>query len=309
MAAKFAAVLLLPGQVAGAYDESEALVYANLVTAAYCGVPKTTDNSLLEAWQCGPACDAVTGMSDVRAIDAQAANDAHAFVGKLNGECILSFRGTSDLSGWISDLKSLNLVDITAQGVACSYQGTACQVGKGFMDNYNSVASFIKGNLSAIGCTASKPLSVTGHSLGAAEAAIAMFDLKNQGYTIAKTYTFGQPRVGDATFASAFEHEFGSAEPWRLTHAEDPIPHLPLEGQGFRHLSTEIYYAGDVSGGYKKCDGSGEDQSCANSRSSDLPIAILECADANTCAHLSYMTKLKTTLMDGSSCAGTTTVV
>jgi len=309
MAPRIVALMSIPAFVRSAYDESEALVYANLVTAAYCGVPKTTDNSLLESWQCGPACDAVAGMTDVRAIDTQDGNDAHAFVGKLNGECVLAFRGTSDLSGWISDLKSLSLVDLTATGVSCSYQGTSCQVGAGFMNNYNSIASFIKGNLSAIGCTASSPLSVTRHSLGASEAAIATFDLKNQGYNIAKTYTFGQPRVGDATFAAAFEAAFGSAEPWRVTHAEDPIPHLPLASSCFQHLSTEIFYAGDVSGGYKQCDGSGEDQSCANSRSSDLAAAILECLNANTCAHLDYMTKSKTTLMDGSSCAGTSAFV
>lgn len=287
-----------------AYDENEALIFSNIVTAAYCGYPHTTDNSGLESWTCGPACDAVSGMTDVKAIETSSGDDAYAFVGKLNGDCLLAFRGTSDLSGWISDLKSLDLVDLTAAGVTCSNQGTPCKVGSGFMTNYNSIASYITGNLTAIGCSSSSPLTVTGHSLGASEAAIAMFDLKNQGYTIAKTYTFGQPRVGDANFAAAFEAAFGSVEPWRLTHAADPIAHLPLESQGFTHMSTEIYYKGDVSAGFKQCDGTGEDQTCANSRSSDLPIAIIECAKESTCAHLTYMKTIKTTFMDGTSCTG-----
>merc|ERR1712032_581577 len=103
-------------------------------------------------------------------------NDAFAFVGKMKGECVLSFRGTSDLAGWVSDLKAINLVDLTTaseSNIPCSdNNGRDCQVGDGFMTNYNSIAAFVRGNLSDIGCGPEAPMTVVGHSLGAAEAAI-----------------------------------------------------------------------------------------------------------------------------------------
>jgi len=296
---------LTVAQVGASYDEERATVYAHLASASYCSYPTLKDDSDLLKWNCGPDCDAVTGMTDVFSINSLVQNDAFAYGGKLNGECILVFRGTSDLAGWMEDLKSAALVDLTGQGVGCSYQGTPCKVGDGFMTNYNSISSMIVGNLTNIGCDATAPVSVIGHSLGAAEAAIAMFDLKNQGFTIGQSYTFGSPRVGDAAFANAFEEAFGSAEPWRVTHASDPVVHLPFEFMGFTHVSTEIFYPHDTSDGHIQCDGSGEDKTCANSRSADVPGATLVCADGDwRCDHLTYMAAVKQTWMRGVNCTG-----
>merc|ERR550514_1059245 len=108
------AALLLGGVAARSYNETDALLHAQLVTAAYCGYPKTSQASL-EAWQCGPACDAVPGMKSVKQILTQDGNDAYAFVGRLEDRCVLAFRGTSNLPGWMTDLSSLNLVDLTGQ--------------------------------------------------------------------------------------------------------------------------------------------------------------------------------------------------
>merc|ERR1719321_12758 len=204
----------------------------------------------------------------------------------------------------------MDLVSLEDQGVPCKYNKKSCQVGKGFMDNYNSLASMLKGNLSDIGCSKGSKLSITGHSLGAAEAGIAMFDLKNEGYDIVETYTFGQPRIGDKTFAQAFVKEFSATEVYRVTHANDPVPHLPFEFQGFTHMPTEVYYESTVAKGHKVCDGSGEDQSCSNSRSDEVPATVLSCAtDKATCPHLDYMTDKKTILMDGSTCPASSLLV
>jgi len=288
------------------YNESRALTYAYLSTAAMCSYPTTANNSDLINWSCGPACDAVSGMTNVFAINSGETNDAFVFGGKLNGECTLVFRGTTDLAGWLQDLKSATLVDLDG----CSYQGQTCQVGDGFLSNYRSLEAFILGNLTSIGCGVSDPLFVTGHSLGAAEAAIAMFDLTAKGYNIAKSYTFGQPRVGDSLFASAFEQSLQSAEPWRISHGEDPVVHLPFESMHFRHITTEVYYAKDVVDGFTLCDASGEDPSCANSQSSKLVTSALICAtQPRKCAHLTYMAEQKPFLMNGDVCSNLAIVV
>jgi len=257
----------------------------------------------LEAWNCGAACDAVPGMTNVRAVESGKQNDAFAYIGKKNDVCLAVFRGTSDLVGWIEDLKSAVLVDLQDQGIACSYNGETCKVGDGFMSNYNSLAAHLKGNLTEIGCTKGSQLTITGHSLGAAEAAIAMFDLKHEGYDIIETYTFGQPRVGDKVFVNAFESEFGPIDTYRITHADDPVPHLPFEFMDFRHLNTEVFYEDKVADGYRVCDGSGEDRKCSNSKSDLVPAAVITCGvDQSACPHLNYMTDSKTISMDGSSC-------
>jgi len=306
---------LFAAQAGAVYNESDALLHAYLATAAYCGYPKTTQASL-EAWACGPACEKVPGMTDVRQILTSDGNDAYAFVAKRDGHCVVAFRGTSNLNGWMKDLDSLKLVDLAKQGVSCSYEGVPCQVGDGFMTNYNSLSAFIKGNLSAIGCTVGVPLTVTGHSLGAAEAAIAQFDLKALGYDIVQTYTFGQPRVGDRTFAGAWERDVGATTSYRVTYHKDPIVHLPFENskqeKGFAHSGTEVFYDGDVSAGAHVCNGSGEDPTCAD-KYTDIIGMTLACMTAvKGCDHLKYMTSVKQIPMDGTSCTdsqGTAVVI
>ncbi|CAE8680555.1 unnamed protein product [Polarella glacialis] len=298
-------------QAVSDYDESEALIHAYLATAAYCGYPKTSQASL-EAWDCGPPCDNVPGMSDVRQILTSDDNDAYAFVGKRDGQCYVSFRGTSDLAGWLTDLESYNLAmleNMSGQGIPCSDYGSECRVGKGFMDNYNSISAFIRGNLTAIGCLPPMGVTVTGHSLGAAEAGIAMYDLFQRGYKIKPTFTFGQPRVGDQAWADAFARDLGANTSYRITYHKDPVVHLPFlhsqgneEHHGFVHLSTEVFYIGTVAGGPEICDGSGEDPECSD-RFKDFPLMLLACLwDVSKCDHLKYMTAVKTIPMDGSSC-------
>eukprot|EP00927_Polykrikos_kofoidii_P038915 TRINITY_DN33360_c0_g1_i1.p1 TRINITY_DN33360_c0_g1~~TRINITY_DN33360_c0_g1_i1.p1 ORF type:complete len:318 (+),score=40.20 TRINITY_DN33360_c0_g1_i1:60-1013(+) len=292
------------------YDQSEAILFANLATAAYCGYPRSS-KAAFEAWDCGPACDAVAGMTDVRQIVQYDNNDAFAFVGKLNGECVISFRGTSDLQGWITDLKSADLVDLTGASeskIPCSYNGNRCHVGDGFMTNYNSIAPFVRGNLTDIGCGIDSPITVTGHSLGAAEAAICMYDLQAKNWTIKQTYTFGQPRVGDKNFQQAFERDLGDTLVYRLTHYHDPVVHLPGENifnpgnVGFVHIAKEVYYQEKVSSGYKVCNGSGEDKSCGDSDTNILAMIIACLSGGSDCDHLTYLMPLKSTHMDGSSC-------
>lgn len=150
------------------YNQSFALTATYLASAAYCG-PPSWSASKLEAWQCGPPCDAVSGVSDIKFLAGAGGVDAYAYVGRLSGQCMVAFRGTSDLSGWLEDLESA--VTTTLDG--CSYGGKACYVGDGFLSNYKSVAAAVKTELAALSCGAAGVL-VVGHSLGAAEATLAV---------------------------------------------------------------------------------------------------------------------------------------
>lgn len=286
------------------YREADALKYAYMSTAAMCSPGgASSDLSLLESWQCGPPCDAVKGVTDVRGIIPDKNNGAFAFVGRMGSICVMSFRGTSNIAGWISDAKSIVLVNLEKHGIPCNFNGRSCKVGDGFISNYNSMVDYLKGNLSDIGCGKGSQLLITGHSLGAATGAIAMFDFKQEGYNLVDSYTFGSPRVGDKTFVGAFEAMLEGIGYWRVTHADDPVPHMPFEVTGFHHLPTEVYYKKEVSDGFKICDGNGEDRHCCNRHAIELPASILKCGVVHSqCPHDTYMRANKTSSMLGDTC-------
>merc|ERR1712127_700771 len=90
------------------------------------------DDASLKSWTCGPACDAVPGMEQVFVVRSD--GDALAFGGRLHGECVIAFRGTSDVTGWMEDFAALK--------------------------------EPLQSQLQKAGCAKDDPLAVTGHSLG-----------------------------------------------------------------------------------------------------------------------------------------------
>mmetsp|Transcript_76357 Transcript_76357/g.192181 ORF Transcript_76357/g.192181 Transcript_76357/m.192181 type:complete len:411 (+) Transcript_76357:58-1290(+) len=271
------------------YSEKEAVQFAALSAAAYCNP---------EGWTCGEACSAVPGMTSVKRIDNDEL-DAHAYVGRLGEACVVVFRGTDSASGWGQDLASVMLTELPG----CSHQGKSCMVGSGFLQNYQEIAGDIRAQLSVIGCTKTTPLFVTGHSLGAAMATLAMFDLNRLGYSLSKAYTFGQPRVGDSAFASAFHEAMASTPVHRVTRADDPVVYMPGRDP-FHHVGTEIYYRGETTEGYRVCDGSGEDATCQDSNGDGGAAALLmQCVIPQQCGHLRYLQPAMAFPLDGESCA------
>mmetsp|Transcript_134005 Transcript_134005/g.347084 ORF Transcript_134005/g.347084 Transcript_134005/m.347084 type:complete len:395 (-) Transcript_134005:40-1224(-) len=275
------------------YSEKEAMQFAALSAAAYCSP---------EEWTCGEACRAVPDMRSVRRIDNDEL-DAHAYVGRLGEACVVAFRGTDNVNGWGQDLASVFLTELPG----CSHQGETCRVGAGFLQNYQAIAEAVRAQLSAIGCVKSTPMFVTGHSLGGALATLAMFDLERLGYNLAKAYTFGQPRVGDAAFASAFNRAMVWTPVFRVTKRDDPFVYLPSRDP-FHHVGTEVYYRGDTTEGYRICDGSGEDATCQDSEGNgDVASLLLKCVIPQECGHLNYLQPLMRYPLGHASCTSSWT--
>ncbi len=90
-------------------------------------------------------------------------------------------------------------------------------------------------------------LYITGHSLGAAMAAIAGVRLARDpvyerfGKLLRGVYTFGQPLVGNPAFAAACDaDDFLSSGVFRHVYAQDVVPHLPPTAAGaFQHFGKE----------------------------------------------------------------------
>jgi triacylglycerol lipase len=81
-----------------------------------------------------------------------------------------------------------------------------------------------------------KPLFVTGHSLGAALAALAALSASNAGTPLQAVYTFGMPRVGGSLFAASYADL--SKVTYRLVHGLDLVARVPPRKllTGFHHV-------------------------------------------------------------------------
>ena len=109
---------------------------------------------------------------------------------------------------------------------------------------------------------------LVGHSTGGALATLAAYDLHLHGLNVAEVWTFGSPRVGDATFANAWNAAL-SDKSFRVVNGMDGVVHYPRAPM-FHHVGTE-YHVSSPTGTCEyeqtckvnRCDGSGEDDACS----------------------------------------------
>uniref|UniRef100_A0A7C9CJ83 Triacylglycerol lipase n=2 Tax=Opuntia streptacantha TaxID=393608 RepID=A0A7C9CJ83_OPUST len=115
---------------------------------------------------------------------------------------------------------------------------------------------------------------VLGHSMGGAMASLCALDLRvHHNVGDVQVMTFGQPRIGNAVFASYYTQFVPNTI--RVTHEHDIVPHLPpyyphFPRKTYHHFPREVWLheAGFGLLAYTVdtvCDGSGEDPSCSRS--------------------------------------------
>lgn len=94
-------------------------------------------------------------------------------------------------------------------------------------------------------------VTLVGHSLGGAVAALAGLEMRLKGWDPLVT-TFGEPMVGNEDFVRFFDDQFGFGDAIgippmkgqrlrRVTHIDDPVPLLPLQEWGYRAHAGEIF--------------------------------------------------------------------
>jgi len=230
------------------YNETLALMMVGAAGAAY-GIAFANGPcpQLVNTWACGPACSQVRGtISNVTSWNYPSV-DANGYVALWNGSsCIVAFAGTTTDAGWTQDVSSAALVPgpLNCPG---------CLVGLGFWTVYSTARPTITSALAKLKCTGG--VYVAGHSLGAAQATIAAFDLaKNYNASVKAVYNFGSPRVGNAAFATALQNALPNVPMYRLYLQNDPVPSVPLPGAtGFVHAMQEVYYTSSGLGSYSVC--------------------------------------------------------
>ncbi|KAG8063371.1 hypothetical protein GUJ93_ZPchr0003g16616 [Zizania palustris] len=228
-----------------------------------------TDLTALYTWTCSKCNDLIQGF-EMRCIIVDVQNCLQAFVGidhAINA-IIVSIRGTQENSvqNWIKDMlwkqEDLNYPSMPK-----------AKVHTGFYSSYNNTllrpaianavrkARELHGDMNII---------VTGHSMGGALASFCALDLAiTHGGDNVFLMTFGQPRVGNAAFASYFAKYVPNTI--RMTHEHDIVPHLPpyffiFPDQTYHHFPREVWeHEVDGNTVYQVCDNSGEDPNCCRS--------------------------------------------
>jgi Lipase (class 3) len=147
-----------------------------------------------------------------------------------------------------------------------------CTVHLGFMTSWRNTRCIVIPHVErALSEYPDYQLTLVGHSLGGAVAALASLEFQARGWEPQVT-TFGEPRVGNQAFNAYIDQHFSllnqdsSKNSYRrVTHASDPVPLLPLEEWGYHAHAGEVFISKyDLPLGVadlEHCDGD-EDPAC-----------------------------------------------
>jgi hypothetical protein len=164
-------------------------------------------------------------------------------------------RGSSSVMNWLDDFE-VKLVPYD------TFPECNCNVHYGF---YRSALGVVDKMLTSVKALRLQypgySVVVTGHSYGASCGQLLAMELVKAGINV-KIYDYGQPRVGDAKYASFVNTKI--AEYYRTTHNKDIVPHVPpIEGFGYQHSCREIFE--DSAGKLTTCSATNcEDPKCAD---------------------------------------------
>ncbi|PHU14478.1 hypothetical protein BC332_15683 [Capsicum chinense] len=243
------------------------------ILVEYAATVYVSDLTELFTWTC-PRCNDLTKGFQILdlIVDVKLCLQAYVGVAPDLNAIVIAFRGTqaTSIQNWIADLFWKQL-DIEYPGMENA------MVHHGFYSAYHNT-TLRPGVLSAVKRAKELhghiPIMVTGHSMGGAMAAFCGLDLTvNYGSRNVSVMTFGQPRIGNAAFASYYSKWVPNTI--RVTHEHDIVPHLPpyyhyFPQKTYHHFPTEVWvhnlgFGLLVYTVEKVCDNSGEDPSCSRS--------------------------------------------
>lgn len=175
----------------------------------------------------------------------------------LNTDIYICFRGTRGAQEWEKDA-TIPLVPLV-ESFLPDNETIKVKVHKGFQDVYTNpnnvdvelgslqsqVLDFLK---ISVPIPNYSNLWVTGHSLGAALATLAVFDIvKNTIHKGAKMYNFASPLVGNQDFVDFFKSKIGTGKcngnnnintcSWRVVNTNDLVPKIPPAIFGYAHVN------------------------------------------------------------------------
>jgi triacylglycerol lipase len=188
--------------------------------------PHVVERTAIQQWRSSRFC-----FFDVEATQCVVAADQRMI--------IVCFRGTETdrPEDWIVDI-DFDLVEGPMQG----------RVHAGFYEALSCVWQMLDEQVRRLQAERPRQLWVTGHSLGAALATLAVARWREMKRPVSGLYVFGQPRTGDETFARNFDFAFRPYT-FRIVNNLDIVTRTPPRSFGYRHLGSLIYIteSGDLT--------------------------------------------------------------
>jgi triacylglycerol lipase len=153
------------------------------------------------------------------------------FVAANDQTVIVSFRGTSNLTNWLSN------INLPLTG------GPLGKIHEGFALALNLVWRELRQMIADQQDSTDRTLWLTGHSLGGALATLTAARLLEKAQPVGGLYTYGSPRCGDETFADNFNSALERA--YRVVNRNDLVTRMPPRELGYRHVGTVEYFDAD----------------------------------------------------------------
>lgn len=155
--------------------------------------------------------------------------------GSLDGAAVnfVLVEGSDSINDWVRYNLKLPLVQTNVGGVHAGFHaGTAVAV-----QLWKQWASDLPPDVQA------NPLVFCGHSLGGAIAQVFASACTGHIVPVMRVVTFGQPRVGDRTWAAEYEKNFGGVTT-RYVYKHDLVTAVPWMFGRYRHAGREVQLGG-----------------------------------------------------------------
>jgi len=152
-----------------------------------------------------------------------------SYMGTLT-EFVTPHRARESLNDWLNNFRVAPVpFALTVDQLGADYPATTNKddlgglVHAGFLSELHAVQATVVAELFKHGGR-SRPLYVTGHSQGGAEAALATRALLAGGFPVVATYTFAAPRAGNGAFVASVP---ATLPVHRIEFGDDLVPHVP----------------------------------------------------------------------------------
>ena len=156
--------------------------------------------------------------------------DTQGFAAANDTMYLLAFRGTqpTHMRDWMTDIKIKQVPT------------PAGPVHSGFKEALDAVWDEVLVT-ARIFLNRRQPIWITGHSLGAALASLALERFKEENIAVSGVYTFGSPRVGAPTYCKSCDTDF-QGRIFRIVNNNDVVTRIPQRVMGYDHLGTLKYF-------------------------------------------------------------------
>jgi len=225
-------------------DLNQAILYGQLVNAAYAIAPDSTDNAAGQAISAGGAnYEVVTSIfaNDLSTDMNPDRGKNRVSIGLVlqaaaTGDAVIAIRGTEGIQEWIHDAEFLL--------VTCPFLAGAGHTEDGFTAMYLSMTTGVDAGSQTVvkalpGMAFPRPvtsLTICGHSLGGALATLFALDVAaNTCFKNPTVYTYASPRTGGPQFAATYNQVVPNTT--RIAGRLDLVPKLPLPPL-YEHVNT-----------------------------------------------------------------------